>query len=816
MNKPEILAPAGSMEAMEAAVKAGADAVYMGGTMFGARAYANNPGQEELVEAIRYVHLYDRKLYLTLNTLVKEEEMSLVGDYLFPYYEAGLDGIIIQDPGVFSFIQRNFPGLPLHASTQMNITGLAAAKLLKEAGASRIVPARELSLDEIRTIKEETGLEIETFVHGALCYCYSGRCLMSSMIGGRSGNRGRCAQPCRLPYEIEGKKKPSYLLSPKDLCTITMMPELIEAGIDSFKIEGRMKNPEYVAVIVSVYRKYLDYVWNHPGKPYQVEEDDWNLLLEAYNRGGFTTGYYDRHNGPDMMSMDRPNHQGIFAGKIEKIKDGEIYFHPEIRVHKGDVFEVLTRTGDEVVLTSNSDCLPGKNFKIKGRKIKSLHPGMSIFRTANPWQKQQLKENLFDPICKKKVGGKAIFAAGEPASLTLWTLEGKETVIEVTGDPVVKASEHPVTEEQVKKPLMQTGNSPFVFADLQIEVGQDAFYPMGGIKKLRREAFLQMQKKLEERDMRNLEKPEVWVGSDSLFCSSKEEKDEPELPKLRVSVEDKTKLEFLLNHPKVDGIYFPLEELSSEERRRWRTLGFEQKKQIFYAFPRVFRNKEQIYYDEIFDELLQEKPDGFLIRNMDELGWIRSKRDRWKDRQIEIVLDHSLYSYNREALFTYRKWLGEDYTVVWPLELNKKELFRLNDDETKGDSGHFASSSEWIVYGRIPLMVSVQCPTKNTTQCVQEPGYMKITDRLHKHFYGRRHCRHCYNTIWNGTPLSMQGLSKDWKERKPSSVRIHFTMESEEEMRRKIDLFYEEWKEGKPVSQMGGEYTRGHYNRGVE
>ena len=253
----EILAPAGSWECLEAAVCAGADAIYIGGSRFGARAHADNLNEERMLEAIDYVHLHGRKLYMTVNTLLKEQELGELVDYLRPYYEQGLDAVIVQDIGAMRLIREAFPDLPLHVSTQATVTQTLSAQLFQRMGAERIVPARELSLEEIKNMKNATGLEIECFVHGALCYCYSGQCLMSSMIGGRSGNRGECAQPCRLPYRVESRKS-ADLMSLKDLCTIDMIPELVEAGIDSFKIEGRMKQPDYVYTVVQMYRKYTD------------------------------------------------------------------------------------------------------------------------------------------------------------------------------------------------------------------------------------------------------------------------------------------------------------------------------------------------------------------------------------------------------------------------------------------------------------------------------------------------------------------------------------------------------------------------------
>lgn len=311
MNRDvEILAPAGSMECLRAAVAAGADAIYLGGTKFGARAYAQNLSEEDLVQAIEYVHIHGRKIYMTVNTLLKDRELSELYAYLLPYYKAGLDGVIVQDIGAVKFIGEYFPEMPVHASTQMTITNTLGADFLKRYGITRVVPARELSLKEIRDMKKQTGLEMECFVHGALCYCYSGQCLLSSMIGGRSGNRGQCAQPCRLPYQTEGKK-PADLMSLKDLCTIDILPELIDAGIDSFKIEGRMKQPEYVYTVVKMYRKYADQYLKlqKEGKgksSYHVSEADKRELLATYQRRGYCEGYYYQHNGKDMVSLKRP------------------------------------------------------------------------------------------------------------------------------------------------------------------------------------------------------------------------------------------------------------------------------------------------------------------------------------------------------------------------------------------------------------------------------------------------------------------------------------------------------------------------------
>ncbi len=317
----ELLSPAGSYEAFEAALSAGADAVYAGGAKFGARAYAENFSQEEILRAIDKCHIYGKKLYLTVNTLCRDREMEELYHFLNPLYQAGLHGIIIQDLGILRYVRECFPNLPIHASTQMTLTGAEGARFLKSLGAKRIVTSRELSLAEIRHIHENAEIEIESFIHGAMCYSYSGQCLFSSILGGRSGNRGRCAQPCRLPYEVykdgarlNGKKE-EYALSMRDLCGLSMIPDMAEAGILSFKIEGRMKKAEYSAGVTAIYRKYID-LYEADGRAcFQVKYEDIAKLQTLYTRGGSDTGYLKTRNGRNMITLEKPGYQSNTDGE---------------------------------------------------------------------------------------------------------------------------------------------------------------------------------------------------------------------------------------------------------------------------------------------------------------------------------------------------------------------------------------------------------------------------------------------------------------------------------------------------------------------
>lgn len=316
MKHAELLAPAGDYTTLIGAVNAGADAVYLAGQRYGARAYANNFTDEELIDALHYAHLHHCKIYLTLNTLVKEREFGGLDAFLMPLYEHGLDGIIVQDLGVMRYLRRRFPLLPLHVSTQAAIANADAAAVFGDLGAVRIVPARELGLTELRRLKELTDLEVETFIHGAICYCYSGMCLFSSILGGRSGNRGRCAQPCRLPYRYGNNGQEQYLLSLKDMCTIEILDEILDTGIDSLKIEGRMKSPEYAAGVCSIYRKYMDRYAENPGETHPVCKEDLDMLGRLYVRKSLQTGYYRKRSGRDMITLEEPGYLPA-DGKIQ-------------------------------------------------------------------------------------------------------------------------------------------------------------------------------------------------------------------------------------------------------------------------------------------------------------------------------------------------------------------------------------------------------------------------------------------------------------------------------------------------------------------
>lgn len=619
MKKVELLAPAGSFESFLGAIHAGADAVYIGGQKYGARAYAENFTQEEVCLAIRYAHLFGKKLYLTVNTLVKEQEICELPEYIRPFYEEGLDGVIIQDMGVFALLRECFPGLELHGSTQMTITGVRGAGFLLEQGASRVVPARELSLHEIRKIKE-TGIEVEAFIHGAMCYCYSGQCLFSSMLGGRSGNRGRCAQPCRLPYQVErptsentrvnekkqkNREKENYPLSLKDMCTLSFIPELIEAGIDSFKIEGRMKRPEYAAGVTALYRKYIDRYYANPSVDFKVEKADMEKLRTLYIRSEIQEGYYHRHNGREMITPDKPSYLSV----------------------------------DEQYL-------------------------------------KEIRERYLDNPVKLPIFGEIYLEKGKPVQLILsrGTEQGMDDCISQNGQPVEAAQKQPLSEEAVRKQIGKMGNTPFVLSKLQVHMEDDVFLPVKALNDLRRDALQKLEDAIvavHQRKTPCMFKESIANINTKTAC----------VPYMAVQIQKVEQLIPILPKKEIGRIYVDADLLSdeneSEIKRQLLTWKNEREgRSVFLVMPIILRLLDEAYLQRLEKELsCKVLWDGVIIRNLESLFFL--KEIEW---QGEILADANLYTWNRHAkeFFT-----GLGILTTAPLECNKKEWHGLGLEETE-------------------------------------------------------------------------------------------------------------------------------------
>lgn len=611
-KRAELLAPAGSFASLKAAVAAGADAVYMGGARFGARAYAQNADQNEMIAAIEYAHLHGCRLYMTVNTLFKENELGELYEYLRPYYKAGLDGVIVQDLGALSFIREHFPGIELHASTQMTITSVYGAKELKRLGCCRVVPAREVSLEEIRRIYDETGMDIETFVHGALCYCYSGQCLMSSLIGGRSGNRGRCAQPCRLPYRVYeqengtavNKEDQKCVLSMKDLCTLDILPQILEAGVFSLKIEGRMKSPRYTAGVVRIYRKYLDRYLEYGSEGYYVEPEDKKELLDLFDRGGFTSGYYTRHNGRDMIALK------------EK---------PEFRETNKELFDFLDR---EYVETEKKEPVEGYAYLAEGLpSVLTLTCG-DISVTVSGQEPQAAKNQ---PMTREKV----IRQLGKTGATAFEFTELEAEVCGALFLPVQALNElrregfEALTEaiqNQWRRKAPETG---------EVQNGADS-----GEKSSRAAGCAGPV-------------PDESAGKRPMY--------------LTVSAETGDQLSAALAVPEVRRICLDASSFQPECWAEFVQLIHQAGKECYLTLPHIFRTHAIGFFRTYRSCLEQAGFDGLLIRAFEEIQWMREEQI-----SLSASFDASVYAWNHGAVHTLKEEQAAFITAPW--ELNSREL----------------------------------------------------------------------------------------------------------------------------------------------
>ncbi len=819
-TKPEILAPAGSIESLKGAICAGADAVYIGGNKFGARAYANNPEMDLLLEAIDYVHLKDRRIYLTVNTLLKEKELiNELYDFIEKYYRAGVDAVIVQDVGVLHFLAKYFPELPIHASTQMTLVSADGVKVLSDYPVTRLVPARELSLEEIKHIRKNTTLEIEAFVHGALCYCYSGQCLFSSMIGGRSGNRGRCAQPCRMAYSVieDGKKKAEslYALSPKDMCTLEQIPELIKAGIDSFKIEGRMKRPEYAAGVTRAYRLMTDlyaeygeeafyqYIKKHPN----MLKEQLDSVADLYNRGGFTKGYYVQYHGKTMMSMNRPNHTGVKVGEVSKIQGIRAGILLEKKINAQDVLEIRTDSGESYEFTVGKAGLLEKAgwYETNVKKGFPLKKGQEVYRTKNESLLNQLKETYVEGQLQLPVVAQCTAIPNEPAVLTVsLTAHQKSSLlprtddenlrnitVTVIGEEVMEAKNAPMTAEKIKEQLNKTGESEFFFEQLDVVVGEKTFLPVGKIKELRRMAFEQLKEKLLQGYRRQLQK------SDSLQNTVNHVVKQQKETEVIALVSEQHQWDVALQDDRISTIYLDLQNLSFIEQIKLCEQTKEKGKKTFLVLPHIFREKEKLRYEKEVEKLRECNLDGFLVKSLEEITFLKEHQ---LDIKFELRLNYNLYVFQNEAKEFFREKQLNRFTA--PLELNEEELLALGVEDC-----------DFIVYGRMPLMVSAQCVRDNVFHCTsgQKTDGIVLSDRMEAKFPVRQICTSCYNVIYNSACFSLLGMGIREKF-SPAGFRLDFTIESSEEVEKVIDAFFLE----NTKMLNAGPYTKGHLKRGVE
>lgn len=748
-NRIEVLSPAGSYDILTAVISAGADAVYLGGDMFGARAYAGNFNRDELIKAIDYAHLRDVKIYMTVNTLLKEDELDgKLIDYIAPFYEAGLDAAIVQDMGVFKTLKENFPSLSLHASTQMTVTGKYSAGLLEKLGASRIVTARELDLNEIKSIRESCNIEIESFVHGALCYCYSGQCLLSSFNGSRSGNRGRCAQPCRLGYEvidengnIINSKNSSYALSPKDMCALSILPKVIEAGVNSLKIEGRMKNVTYASKVTSLYRKYVDMYLEKGAKGYSVLSDDIDDLMDIYNRGAFTTGYYNSSKGKNMMSVARPNHMGTKALRVEKNVGGRVTFLALRQINSQDVFEIDSDNS----FSSGGNYKEGETFDVNLPRKYELPKGRILYRTRNNRIASEVLEKFVKNEAKIPVCMYMTAKLNQPLALNIQTTDKSGNVItaSVTGPIVMEAQNQPADADKVKAQLAKLGNTPFYAEHIETEFAGKVFIPVAHINDIRREAVEKLIQNKLELSGRKFHKEQVNVTVSYKDAKTKNEKRKP-LKSCMIS--DLSYIDYIITNNTIKAIYL---DFSMFHKKNTNTLqeavikAHSWNKEVVGVLPHVLRGQGEKKTRELIELMNFCRVDAFLVRSLEQIGLLGSisKNDGYGG-SINIITDANLYCWNKAAIAQFKQLAGlcglNLLRVTYPYELKFNEIQKIADADI---------DFELAVYSKIPLMISEQCVRKTYGLCDNSNGSIFLKDRKNCVNEIKSVCGYCYSIM---------------------------------------------------------------------
>ena len=818
----ELLAPVGSKEALVAAVEAGCDAVYLAGKMFGARAYAANFTDEELAEAIKFAHLRNVKVNVAVNTIVDNNEIDDLAVYLTHLYNIGADAIIVQDFGVVNLAQKVVPDLPLHASTQMAVHNLEGVKFLESIGFKRVVLARELSLAEIKEITANTKVEIETFVHGALCISYSGQCLMSGMIGGRSGNRGRCAQPCRLPYTLVDENKNNvlenvdvgeYLSSPKDLKTTELLGELIEAGVHSFKIEGRMKRPEYVAVVIDAYRRAIDgYLENHDFKV-AVEED--KNLAQIFNRD-FTQAYLFKKLGRKMMSDKRPNNRGVKIGRIINYdyakQEVMLKLDEELRIN--DIIEIWVKVGGRVSTTVNS-------MKILGKEVEFAPAGQVV--TIPLTHKVRDNDRVFKvfdaqlidkargffvkqiPLRRVNVEIEVEASIGKPLYIIVKDSEGYvgEAYSEFIGE---KAHKRPLTEEVITKQVERLGATIFNLEKLKSNINGEVMFPISEINETRRKAI----EALEIKRLQKFERSDINVG---ILPKLVKAKSEIKKPLLTVNLCETDKVASAI-HNGADVILFGGDSfnhkpvLLDDYHKAWEVVR-KNNKQIIFSLPRLLKLDYKKSFYDVFTELLKLNPDGWNVSNLWSLELLRNKN-------MPLYLDYTMNIYNNYAIDFFNKCNIQGLTLS--PELNFAQVEKIANVSNV--------PLECLVQGNLELMVSEYCTIgsylgnldsgKCTQPCIHKNYY--LMDRKDEYFpivtdqYCRMH-------VLNGKELSMLPHVSKFKENNIASLRIEAKYGDINKMAQLINL-YRKLLDGNIVdesiiSKYEQDITRCRYFRGV-
>lgn len=705
----ELLAPAGSMESLYAAVYEGANAVYLAGDSFGARAYAKNFDNDALKKAVKYAHLHNVAVHVTVNTIVDDSEFEKLDEYIKFLSDIDVDAVLVQDLGVFSRVRQIAPHLPIHASTQMTAHNLDGVLALGELGVSRVVLSRELTLEEICHIVKNTNLEIEIFMHGALCVCYSGACLMSSMIGGRSGNRGRCAGPCRLSYSLVDDKNNdllkgkagNYLLSPRDLATIDMLPELIASGVKSFKIEGRMKRPEYVATVVRVYRKAIDRILNND---FYVTDNEKNDLKQIFNRD-FTTAYLKgNYPGKDFMSDKRPNNRGILVGRVLKYSKNFVTMKLSKDLSCGDIIEFWVKVGGRVTATLE------KIFNEKDNEITSAAAGDVVkFKIVGKVSENDrafkvydsrlmnLAKKTYEDIKRIDLTAEVTAKIGEPLKIKF--IDNLQNIgVGLTDFIGEEAKNRPLTEETLYKQLNRLGDTAFSLKKLTADIDDNVMFPLSEINEARRKAVLELEKNriasfnLPCRVEENFVVSQICHkgGEDKFF-------DKSNVGKLFVRVDNLDNVRCAIENG-ADGVIYGDETFSHkiiEAVEYEKVAEFVRKsgKEIYFGTPRIVKLSEEKLFAKNLKMFEKIKPNGIYLHNIGQICCAKN------ETALPLYSDFSLIAYNSETIKFLKDYGVKGITLSEELTL----------EQIKALIKKAQIPCEIIIHGRVELMVSNYC-----------------------------------------------------------------------------------------------------------
>lgn len=816
MTKVELLAPVGDWNCLKAAVQNGADAVYFGVEQFNARMYAANFNVEDMKQVIDYCKLRNVKTNLTLNTLLENCEFDNAVDLAKEAYKAGVDAIIVQDLGLAKYLIDNIPGLPIHASTQMTVHNLQGVLKLEKLGFDRVVLSRELSCEEIEYICKNCKVEIETFIHGALCICYSGQCLFSSVVGGRSGNRGKCAGPCRLPYELisenaETHERKSidkgYLLSTKDLCGIAYLPRLIQAGVKCFKIEGRMKSPEYVATVTRIYRKYIDMVLNNDD--FIIDEKDINDLMQVFNRGGFSDGHLDSKHNRNLIFPEKPSNMGIYLGTIKKYNSnkGHITLQLEEDLELGDsisvsneaskylVSELMIKNVNQKKVSANTEVTIGRmkgNIKVGDKVYRISSKALSDFAKASYDNCENKKIPLNCTVTIKK---------NTPISMEISTnkntcyneLYSSIYVKEISNMIPIDALKTPISVERVVKQISKTTNTPFSFENITVLLDDGLYVPsISTLNELRRTALEKVEQEILSRAKRTL--LDLSRKSKESITYTPNVKN-PEISVLFRQLDldfDYTKLD----KEKITNIYVSLELFISKKYSKVISY-FSDNYNLYIYVPSIIKtNYKNIALSTIEQAVMIYNIKGFIVSNIGDFELLKKY-----SKDYEFIGNYTLNVFNNNTMEEYRK-----------LGLSRITLSReLNQELIKEMLANANINTEMIVYGNLPLMASSYCFLGETNKCYPDCGtnckknnkyYLK--DRLGFNFRVVPNSIETVILICNSKTLSVST-----KDLPVNFVRLDILDESINEINEAVDKAYNREK------LEGLQYTNGNLYREV-